>query len=191
MNGAIPMAGDPMLLQAIRQANAAWAAVRDSHINVYLASAGVIVNFLLALVAIGIPAWQRRMTKRDDSEAGRRSKQRFVTAFKMILEAQDAIFAASKMQNPKAVEEFGRAERVLRGASLALLQSSAAAVPVSAIMSAAVAQHNASKTLAHYPDLVNYGSNLLFYNGLGDELQGYADETRTLLEAVEASDWEV
>lgn len=176
------------MVQAVRQADAAWAALQDSHTIVYLTGLGLLVNFLLAFVAIAIPAWQRVMTKRDQAESASRARTRFIEAFKALATAQDEIVIASKLQNPDAVESFRRLERTLRGASLALTQSSAAAIPVSAIMSAAVAQHNVAKTLAHYPDLVNYGSNLLFYNGLGDELKGYADEARCLLETIEAED---
>jgi hypothetical protein len=39
------------------------------------------------------------------------------------------------------------------------------------------------------PKLVEYGSNFLFYNGLGKELQGYANEARDLLRSVEEIVW--
>lgn len=187
----MPYPVDPAVAQAIRQADAAWAAVREAHTAIYWSAAGVIVNFLLALVAITIPAWQRRMRKRDDAQVASRSKQRFIDAFKILADAQDAVVAATALENPEAVQAFARAELVLRAASEALTQSSAAAIPVDAIMCASTAQHNAAMMLSHYPDLTNYGSNLLFYNGLGDDLRGYAIQTRSLFERIEtASAWD-
>lgn len=182
---------DPAVVQAVRQADAGWAAVREAQAAVYWSVAGVIVNSVLAFLALAIPAWQRRMMKHDNAELTERSRKRFIHALGAVADAQTAVVKATTLSNPEAGPAFARAELLLRGASQALTQASAAALPISAIMISITAQHNAAKTLAHYPDLKNYGANLLFYGTLLEELEGYAAETQSLLDQAKSfGPWE-
>jgi hypothetical protein len=123
------------------------------------------------------------MFVRDTERAEARSWRRFIDAFEALVAAQDAIVDASQLQNPHAVQAFARAELLVRGASLALIQASAgASLPVAAMMNATLAQQAAESTLSNFPALTSFGPNLLLYDTLQDKLRALRDETRRLLD---------
>jgi heme exporter protein D len=151
-------------------ADATWVAI-------YIATAAVVV-------AIAVPQWQRHTMLKDAKESERRAVDRFIEAFRALAVAQDAVVAASRLD--KSTEAFALAELELMGAMEALSGSATTTLPVVAIVNSVKAQLKASATLAHFPDLKLYGSNLLTYGTLKDRLEQTRNETYALLRPVEA-----
>src|SRR6266404_5060615 len=146
-----------------------------------IALGGVIVNFLVVLVAIVVPAWQRRALLSDARKAEKRSWKRFTEAFKELAAAQDAVVAAASVgDSTETAKAFAAAETELRSAMDAFTASLATSLPVRAAINASRAEQIAAETLAQLPDLKPYGSNILTYDTVKTKMKEACEKTHLL-----------
>jgi hypothetical protein len=170
---------DPALLQAIRQADAAWALVWEARRAFYLSVAAVVATLLLAFVAVAVPAWLRCAAKRDAKETERRAWSRFTEAFEAVADAHNAVVAASQSEHPATA--FESAESQLQRATEALTRASATELPVAVVLNVVAAQQKSAAILALFPDLKLYGGNLLNYKEVVEKINQTRDDVLALL----------
>ena len=135
-----------------------------------LTVAGVAANFLLAIVAVAVPAWLRYSEKRDAKLAEHRVWSRFIEAFTAVSDAQEVVVAAGNAEYPAGA--YTLVELQLQRATEALAKASANELPVKAVLNSVEAQQLAAKTLARLVDLKLYGRNLL----TDDEIQAQINQ---------------
>jgi len=148
----------------------------------WIALGGVIANFVLAVVAVAVPIWQRRAMLSDARRAEKRSWNRFIEAFNELAAAQDALVAASMSGNSTA---FAAVEPKMQSALEAFAISSASPLPVKAAINASRAHQIATEALAGLPALKLYGSSLMSYETIKANLKKGCEATHALLREAE------